>query len=114
MSALLDLIEKRGASSRDELQSCEMPEWGCKVYFRKMSFRERAKIWKDSPDTHELIFRNVLYRSLNQNGERLFKDLDRLRLEVAEWADIERLGLAMFNTEKSAEEVEKNSQATTA
>ncbi len=58
-------------------------EWDCDIYYRATaSMATEAKIMSltQSGKTAEALVESIVLKSLDENGERLFKDIDRIEL----------------------------------
>ncbi len=97
-----------------EERSIAIPEWGedgqpLNVYCKALTLQEKAKLYKMAQDNDLLLFAYaIIYKALDENGEKLFSLEDKKALvEKADADVVARLG-AFILTGADVEDQEKN------
>jgi len=117
----MSILEGAKAHFRERLsgglQSLEVPEWDVEgkpavIYYKaSLNFLQQEKILKlsDEGKKAEAIVQALIERSLDENGDRLFKQANRLELmKKVDPEIISRIVGDMSGDEGDLDEIEKN------
>ena len=73
---MTDLREAMRAARNADASIVDVPEWGQKVYLRKLSVGEQIKLTEDSPSPAVASLRILLLSIVDEGGRRLLDDTD--------------------------------------
>ena len=116
-----DVLESAKAHFRDklsgELLSVEVPEWlidgkPVKIYYKpSLNFAQQEKVLAlaDQNKKAEAIVQSLIERSLDENGQKMFKQVNRLELmKQIDPAIISRIVGEMSGDDETMDDYEKN------
>ncbi len=92
----------------NEPKEIEVPEWGCSIFYKPMSLKTKGELNKYAENPFEYAARTLILRSLDENGNRMFKGANFT--EIMREVDpvvVETIVLEMATSE-DLEEIEKN------
>ena len=117
----MEILEGAKAHFRDRLAGglrfIEVPEWGkdgepAKIFYKpSLNFQQQEKILKLSEDGKkgEAIIQALIERALDADGNRIFRQVNRLELmKQVDPEIISRIVSDMSSDEESLEDMEKN------
>jgi hypothetical protein len=118
MSKILDQATAHFRNKISEkMNSIEVPEWGCKIYFKNtISLKEQSKLIElaSSGKTVEALVETLIVKARNEDGTKMFTMPDKATFmnEVDPSVIIRVVGeindLVAEGTEMDLEKVEKN------
>jgi hypothetical protein len=81
------VLEKATSHFRErlsgELKSIEVPEWGCKIFFKDVNtLREESKIVElaQQGKTVEALVQTLVIKARNEDGTKMFSEADKMVL----------------------------------
>lgn len=81
------VLEKATAHFREqisgEMQSIQVPEWNCKIYFKKtVSLKEQSRLIELSTQgkTVEAVVESLIVKARNEDGSKMFTIADKTTL----------------------------------
>jgi hypothetical protein len=113
-----EILEKAKAHFLDRLkdgtQSLEVPEWGCKVFWRPMSNKQKKLLFKNIERANmgaavDIDINTLIVRACDENFKPMFKESDRTELMLSvDPIVINRISDAMHKSDTTQEDAEKN------
>ena len=104
-----EILEKAKAHFSDKLSGgmgeINVPEWGATIYFKPVNLEQRNTIYTAYKDKGlEMYIQMLITRALDSDGNRMFKNVDKLELRKHVDPDvIERICSAMEADEPDLE-----------